>query len=1226
MGQLLMSIGGAIVGFVVGGPMGAAIGFSIGSAIGGMIFAPTIQGPRLQDLKVSASTYGKPIPDLYGTCRLGTNMIWSTGIKETKKTQRAGKGGPKVTTYTYDATFAMAICAGPIGELLRIWADGKLIYDKRAGVGRGLVVLNPTPWRNILGAMVAAMLGKKLAKPISLRLYKGSEEQLPDSLIVADKGENASAHRGLAYLVFEKFQLADFGNRIPNITVEVTKAAGSQAPAILATVADGETAAPYNYFFPDWENGRLFGSDGAVTYSGDLGTMNFPDQTPMPFAMRGGKFLPEANVFLFETGASNNRVTHIRDLDTGYAYVTSGGSRGNTFGQEGTWFDTTIERQGEGCVKREYFGALGCYGGCYTPYPLGGGRWIFAHWTWYGSIWFFDKGSEAPQGFRRAAFVPKCVIEGKRSPGGGQMIGWRATGSALQVEIFDVPASIEGHYQWDVCEWHSSGQPTSRVLNLNPWTSILYTAHPEARTYEPFVVLYDSSDDTIFSIGRVGNVGGWNPVRAFKYHVASGQYKWYKEYPDARPPGDAMQYSRIHGGSFGWMNWRYTVGHDYYQINLSNGELEVTLPYDVNVFGESRGWGFDQHWDDTSSSLVIGTATGYRRIFFRAGSGAITVKDVIADVCERTGVLTAADIDVSAVNSDTMLGYLIDRDCSTRDVLKQLANGYFFDCYESDYKIKFRSRGGAPVVTINQEDVGRGSGDDNGKIVTETFQQELEMPMRVTVNFYDYDRDHQEGSQSAKRIAGPVETMRTKKEDVMDLPIVWQATDAKRVADKGLKMLWASRWGYNFQLPWRFMKYEPSDVVTLNMNNGVQHTIRLENIGMGADFSLEVKGTSEKASAYVSTAVGSSGEGLPGQYIPSLLPSYPLLLNTPLLRDIDFDPANTSTCYVSAYSKGSTFGGSTIFMGDAVEWNAVAAIDDSAAIGVALDALPATTAYESTDNETVIRIKLSNADAELESVSQEVLLEGSANAAAIGDEIIQFRDAYLEADGYWRITGLLRARRGTNYAVNNHMPGERFVLLNELSVGKFNRTPQDYFTTRGFKSVTTTTTLEDAKGEIHDLVPRDLMPYTPEDFEITDDGTDIMISCSRRSRMSGPLRDGSEFVSYREGETAKAKMVCRVYANCGLEDVDRLEPDNGVQSDEAQGAFETYLFDLRAIDISRPSFVFPLATAIPTPGADPDLPDRFLMQCYEVGIVDGISKWIEWRRIGEDRWDRFEAY
>lgn len=58
----------------------------------------------------------------------------------------------------------------------------------------------------------------------SNRVYivKGTTTQLPHPVIEAHEGAgNVPAYRGLAYAVFENFQLGEFGNRIPNIEFEV---------------------------------------------------------------------------------------------------------------------------------------------------------------------------------------------------------------------------------------------------------------------------------------------------------------------------------------------------------------------------------------------------------------------------------------------------------------------------------------------------------------------------------------------------------------------------------------------------------------------------------------------------------------------------------------------------------------------------------------------------------------------------------------------------------------------------------------------------------------------------------------------------------------------------------------------------------------------------------------------------------------------------------------------
>ena len=232
MAVLAIAAGGALLTNAVG--IGASVGWVVGSVIGNMLFGPrppstSTEGPRLGDLTVTSSTYGAPIPYAYGTVRVAGSIIWSPGLVEHKDVQRqsvGGKGGKKATqtttTYTYSCSFAVALGEGPASTVLRIWGDSKLIYDVGGGTD---------PSTRMSGLV--------------FRFYPGDEEQLPDGLIEADKGAgNVPAHRGLSYIVFDNMPLANFGNHIPNITVEVVfKETSPQYPLITWTPITHPTAA-----------------------------------------------------------------------------------------------------------------------------------------------------------------------------------------------------------------------------------------------------------------------------------------------------------------------------------------------------------------------------------------------------------------------------------------------------------------------------------------------------------------------------------------------------------------------------------------------------------------------------------------------------------------------------------------------------------------------------------------------------------------------------------------------------------------------------------------------------------------------------------------------------------------------------------------------------------------------------------------------------------------------
>lgn len=230
MAALVLSAAGAAAGAVFG-PVGAIAGRLAGAVIGNIIdkklFGPgeqTATGPRLADLGVMASTEGAPIPRVYGRARLAGQVIWATDLEEVATDSTApssgGKGGALLsgpttttTTYTYFANVAVGLCEGVIGRVGRIWADGKPL--------------------DLTG--------------LTVRVHAGREDQLPDDLIAAREGAaNAPAYRGLAYVVFERLPLADYGNRIPQLTFEITRPVGAlETMARAVTLIPGTTEFGY---------------------------------------------------------------------------------------------------------------------------------------------------------------------------------------------------------------------------------------------------------------------------------------------------------------------------------------------------------------------------------------------------------------------------------------------------------------------------------------------------------------------------------------------------------------------------------------------------------------------------------------------------------------------------------------------------------------------------------------------------------------------------------------------------------------------------------------------------------------------------------------------------------------------------------------------------------------------------------------------------------------------
>ncbi len=207
MATLVLSAVGSALGGQIGGSVlgvsAAALGRAAGGVAGALIDqrllgpgAAAVEGPRIARFRVPGGGEGAALPRVWGRMRVGTHAIWAARFKETATRDSVGggkgaAGGGAVTRYSYSASFALALCEGPIDRIGRIWADSQEISPS----------------------------------DLPHRLYLGDDNQEPDPLIAGVEGaDNAPAYRGVAYLVLEDLPLERFGNRIPQISVEVFRA------------------------------------------------------------------------------------------------------------------------------------------------------------------------------------------------------------------------------------------------------------------------------------------------------------------------------------------------------------------------------------------------------------------------------------------------------------------------------------------------------------------------------------------------------------------------------------------------------------------------------------------------------------------------------------------------------------------------------------------------------------------------------------------------------------------------------------------------------------------------------------------------------------------------------------------------------------------------------------------------------------------------------------------
>ena len=206
MATLILSAVGASLGGALGagflGVAGAAVGQAAGAVIGRSIDekllgsgSEAVEVGRVDRFRLMGAGEGAPIPRVWGRFRVGGQVIWASRFREDLNRRSSGKGGGRKTTvneYAYSVSLAIALCEGPIRCVGRVWADGNEIAKSS----------------------------------LNMRVYEGTDDQIPDPLIDAIEGAGlACAYRGTAYVVIEDLDLGRFGNRVPQFSFEVVRSA-----------------------------------------------------------------------------------------------------------------------------------------------------------------------------------------------------------------------------------------------------------------------------------------------------------------------------------------------------------------------------------------------------------------------------------------------------------------------------------------------------------------------------------------------------------------------------------------------------------------------------------------------------------------------------------------------------------------------------------------------------------------------------------------------------------------------------------------------------------------------------------------------------------------------------------------------------------------------------------------------------------------------------------------
>jgi hypothetical protein len=337
-GRIVGTIAGAALAYFTGGASYVALGATLGGVVGSMLDPKAkIEGPRLDDLKVQFSSYGVGIPRIYGTERVGGNVIWSTDKLEIASVTSSGKGGggTENTNYKYYVHMSMLLCETPRDgstvSIVKFFQDGKLIWDASSGIPIGSALASA---ENPYSAFV---------------LFQGHQDQLPDAIEESWTGGpgTCSAYRGVVRIRMIAIECP--GGRVPQFSFVLSNGA-TVGPTVVQQIANTPSASNTGalirhdgiWEFTTTQNGAVFDMPYSFGQTGTLQTVSsvsFPTGGYTPYPVTGATATPQV------IAAYPNGDLYLIDLQSRVQVLLySGGTGGQGVFYGRASYDATVDK------------------------------------------------------------------------------------------------------------------------------------------------------------------------------------------------------------------------------------------------------------------------------------------------------------------------------------------------------------------------------------------------------------------------------------------------------------------------------------------------------------------------------------------------------------------------------------------------------------------------------------------------------------------------------------------------------------------------------------------------------------------------------------------------------------------------------------------------------------------------------------------------------------------
>ena len=1014
---------------------------------------------KLSELSIQSSSYNKIIPMIYGTNRIAGNIIWLGEVQEVFNTNtttiKIGKGQKikqNTIEYFYYLSFAIGICKSEVEDIKNVWADSTLLDLKK----------------------------------YKYRFYNGTSNQAPDSLLESlnDIGKTP-AYRDMCYIVFENFPITEFNNRIPNFLFEVVRkndytiddstlefsvnglnikpASGYAAINTVLQYRAEEQMRP-SYINSGLGSWTVLNQNNSENTADIIQTLNQLDERFVNCEW----IVSHVAIFGDNMDIKNCTLKPRVDFNVFHGFPYNDGypiyTKPVQFVVGSKW-----NRYNTPLLSKDVNGKFRINGASFGDNDI---------------INFY---TELKNRNKRIVFCPEILMDIENTPSSKLLLG-----NCEDVHNFFVKENGYNEFILHYAELVKDYVDVFLIGNELIGLTSIFDENNNFVAVDELVNLAEKVRNIVGDKVKISYAAGYKEYHSLNgfYHMDKF---WSSEYVDfvginaffplTSTYQDSITKNTIKNG------WFSGEGYDY----IDNKPVEAKWAYKnmeywwnnkhINNDGTDTSWverskkiwfieyGFrsidastnEPYKDiDELPSYSTGESNFYaQRLAIEATEETFENSEYVenkflyywdgrpypyfpnrTDIWEdgnnwaydyslngKSGLSNAkvsisqifkdAEIDpnlIESINLDEFInGFVINNSLTVKDILYNLQKVYFFDCIEKYDKISFLSKKDYEIITtINHSDL---LPIEENKFISIEVLGDGYLPKRVNLIFLDKNRDYDTNSVYAER-----SSINNNNIYIETVPIILEENRAKTIAETILYSAWLERTTFNFILPMNFLYLECSDVIKLNLDNN-QYILKILNIKY-ENYRIYVKATIFDNTIYNVKTETSLNENL--EILQGVGDSNIEIFEIPATNS-----DNVINVFFAITGELKTWQGANLYSStNNNEYKFLLSTKVVSGIGTVInnnqtnDVRPYYFDYE-----TKIVVQFNHNIDESMLKSTENIFEGE-NLAIYGNEVMQFCNIYLNEDGTYTVSKLLRGLFDTENFINNHSEDDKFILIN----------------------------------------------------------------------------------------------------------------------------------------------------------------------------------------------------